>query len=1081
MSNFLSKHDGPRAAEGDVQVVVAEGARAAETFLLAQLKALADARHQNPEQLATPVYLVVPSNSLREHLLARIVAAHGAQAGLHVTTLRRLAFEVLRRSGDPVRDGSALLPLLLRRLAARQPALQSVLDNVVDGYASTIGSVNDLLDAGFDAAHSDALGDLLKEEWPGAVGLRAAAVAKLASDVRSELEALGRTPRAGLFSAARRAIEARPDLLAARALWVYGYADVTGTQCDLLETLLRNTPGGIVLDAPPNPADPGRGADAGVAFLDRLRARVEPLGAKVTRAAEPVPALCLFRAPGIQAEVREVAERVAVLLAKGVPAERIGVVARDLGPFVRALRAQFDRVGVPYSGPGSPLMRPEAQRVRALIELLREQGQAALDCWLDAETVFSAEQRRDLRLAFHLMGRVRLEQAATLPLDQVLGDRSTFALPLRQVADVDADDDDAPARAPKRKLNRRTLEVARARAQELEQQLRHWPARAPLEQHLERLRHLLTGPLGWRTKTTGFDEVQRCVSQLPNDVDAAFEVESAELPLLLERALAPVGADPLGGKGGGVAVLNTTEARARCFEHLFVMGLNRDLFPRVVSEDALLPDALRECIERDLLPDIPVKRRGYDEERYLFAQLCSSSPNVTLSYASISDDGRERPPSPFIERVRLARDLGENDVRLAPEWLAVREQALPADEALALVATDDGADASLQRDLFQLALGELHHATDPGAKLPDAAAWADGRVAVMRELDRNLPTGAPGPYFGWVGAATASGDAPVTHLEALARCPWQAFLHRELQLEALPDARAELPSLSPLLLGTLLHRVLEEIVRAAGARANEPLDPKAPGVDVHWPAPEQLAQRLERAATTLLAEQGIHLAGFPQLLVTRVEPFFERVRQSDWPDGVARGVIGVELDGRAAVEGEGGPWTVPFRADRVDRQQDGGLVLTDYKAGKPAFTVVKTAKKLREKLQKSTQQGAMLQAAVYLAGGGARARYLFANPELDMPAELSSDDIETGLRDAFSRHAAPVLLRLRGAGAFVPRLLDEGGAMPRACQWCDVRSACFQPDTGARERLRAWLAAPGDTADPSQRAVLDYWKLGAGS
>jgi inactivated superfamily I helicase len=75
-----------------------------------------------------------------------------------------------------------------------------------------------------------------------------------------------------------------------------------------------------------------------------------------------------------------------------------------------------------------------------------------------------------------------------------------------------------------------------------------------------------------------------------------------------------------------VQVLRVVDARGRTFEHLFVMGLNRDLFPRGISEDPLLPDAIRAALERDVLPDIPIKRRGFDEERYLFAGLLSASP-----------------------------------------------------------------------------------------------------------------------------------------------------------------------------------------------------------------------------------------------------------------------------------------------------------------------------------------------------------------------------------------------------------------------------------------------------------------------
>ncbi|HLE85382.1 MAG TPA: PD-(D/E)XK nuclease family protein [Thermoanaerobaculia bacterium] len=76
-----------------------------------------------------------------------------------------------------------------------------------------------------------------------------------------------------------------------------------------------------------------------------------------------------------------------------------------------------------------------------------------------------------------------------------------------------------------------------------------------------------------------------------------------------------------------------------------------------------------------------------------------------------------------------------------------------------------------------------------------------------------------GPYFGFLGPP-ASGDPRlgplfVTALEGLSACPWQTFLRRLLRLEPTPDPLEALPSLDPLLVGSLVHAVLEEVVRQA--------------------------------------------------------------------------------------------------------------------------------------------------------------------------------------------------------------------------------------------------------------------------
>ena len=61
-------------------------------------------------------------------------------------------------------------------------------------------------------------------------------------------------------------------------------------------------------------------------------------------------------------------------------------------------------------------------------------------------------------------------------------------------------------------------------------------------------------------------------------------------------------------------------------------------------EDSILGDSIRRALT-DLLPDMPLKARGHDEERHLFAQLLASAPEVTLSWQTVGDDGRSRAPS----------------------------------------------------------------------------------------------------------------------------------------------------------------------------------------------------------------------------------------------------------------------------------------------------------------------------------------------------------------------------------------------------------------------------------------------------
>jgi len=184
-----------------------------------------------------------------------------------------------------------------------------------------------------------------------------------------------------------------------------------------------------------------------------------------------------------------------------------------------------------------------------------------------------------------------------------------------------------------------------SRASRLCEALLAWPDEAPLGEHLDRVQDLVVQALGWTEEEPACAPLLGTLAQLAADLPASMRMDGQEFLLLLRGACDVLGSRPLGGAGAGVQVLDATEARARTFTHLFVLGMNRDLFPRVVLEDPLLPDSLRRGLLEHgtgVLPDLPLKLGGFEEERYLFAQLLTASPHVTLSWQSVDDDGPKR-------------------------------------------------------------------------------------------------------------------------------------------------------------------------------------------------------------------------------------------------------------------------------------------------------------------------------------------------------------------------------------------------------------------------------------------------------
>ena len=1049
-------------AEGG-SVVVARGARAAETFLLGELAALHAAARADFTLLAAPVRVVVPSRSLRDHLAARLVRAlGGGAAGIAIQTLRALAHELLERAGEGARGGQTLVPVLVRRHAAAEPALSDALAGFEDGFSVALATVNDLLDAGLDASNAESALDCLAEAAAGAApaaARRAEALVRVAERVRAELEKRGLEPRAGFFRRAQEALLRTPGLLPARALFLHGWADVTGVQLDLLEALCRAQRGCVVLDHPPGPAAEASAADPAAAsaagpgprWTERLRVRLGGV-ARAPAAVDLPAALDGIAAPGTHGEARAVALRIRALLDRGVAAESIGIVLRDPAPYRHALHAQLGRLGVPFSG-GAGSLGPAGRRAAPLLALL-ERGEACpADRWLDAQLVLARERSADLRLAFHGIGVGRLRDVAELDLAELLGDAHAYALPVRRGihgaeagGEPEAGAEPEPeARLERRRVSRRALERASRAAADVLSQHASLRAATRLGPQLRVLRKLLQR-LGWRPASEDaapaavYAALAGLEAELGGDTELAFD----ELLVVLARALGELGGAPLGGAGGGVALLSALEARGRSFGALFVMGANRDVFPRIVREDPLLPDALRRALEA-VLPDVPVKQRAEDEERYLFAALCAAAPAVTLSWLVTSDDGKERPVSPLVEALGGRLALGREP---APPLLGALPGPRPAFEH-ALVA-GIARERALARSALACALGSdpLARARSEAAERLDVGGWPE-RL---------------GPFFGFVGAPAAGDprtrELAVTRLEGLAYCAWRAFLERVLGLEPPPDALAELPDATPLLVGNVVHDVLERIVAAAGGAVGVPLEEAAARtpVRVAWPAPAALAAHAHAAARAAARADGIVQPGFASLLARRALPVLERIRALEFAAG-GPAVLGAEVRGAVQISrADGRTRRLVFRADRADLA-DGAVVLVDYKTGQPV-SEAKGADTRAQHLLAQIAQGRRLQGPAYaLAGGPAReGRYLFAKPELDDAcARVAIAHDDAAVRAAFEG-AARDLLDAFELGVFPPKLLGgKRAGKARACDGCDVAEACLQGETGSRRHLAAWL------------------------
>ncbi|HEY7215576.1 MAG TPA: PD-(D/E)XK nuclease family protein, partial [Thermoanaerobaculia bacterium] len=1086
------------------RILTAEGALAAEALLMERLDSLLAEARRDPALLARPVRVVVPSRSLRLHLAAAVVSRRGrSAAGLTIQTLFGLASEILERAGEPPPRGAFLLDVMAQRAARDEPALRRGLEGLRDGFSAVTGTVRDLLDAGLEPVHADAAEEALASD--GALAASRAEVERARALVRAAAlaESWMRELRLGRASTLfRRAAELLEDggqeRLPARAILIHGFADATGVATDFLHALLRRRGAWLILDRPPKP----EGGGAEKAFTERFAERLaSSSGIEGPAAAmERGGAACVeaFEAIGAEAECREVARRVRALLESGARPEGIAVVARDLRPYRLALRRHFHRLGIPFSGVGERgALAPAGRRIQAFLEVLRQGEAVPSDRWLDSLAALpplsleGAQGRVDLRLAFHSLGAGRLRDVAELDPEEVLRNSSSYPLPIRQGlkrAGGEEEDDgtgegDGAQRSNKSYARRRRVSGSLLRAgvraaQRTRERLAAWPAEAPLAEHLARLEDLLGEDIGWNPDSGEARCVVAALEELERGVPPRLRLSQDELRLLLEALLADAGADDLGGRGGGVQVLTVTEARGRTFEHLFVPGLNRDVFPRVIREDPLLSDDLRRVLQR-VLPDVPVKRGGFDEERYLFAQLLSAGPAVVLSWQTADDDGKPVSPSPLVERLRERIAVG----KAPPLWSLPAAGPLPGPRTAEEHAVMAGLHAPRRwfGRVLPLAVEEGRRDLDllqgMAAPLPvfDLAPerLAAARLGVLEEMDPDLrtPEGRAartrlGPYFGFVGRLAGGEGEPrlrelyVTQLENLAACPWQLFLVRLLGIEPSPDPLGTLPGVNAALLGNVVHATLERIARRPekprpGTRLRD-LTPVA----VAWPREEDLDRMLREEAARLLAEEGIRLPGLARALGERARPMLDVAYEMDWA-GDEVSVLAAEYEDRMdAGEAPGRLRHVLFRADRVDLAPGGLMIWTDYKTGKPVSKARKPETRRRDFLRR-VQSGSHLQAVAYLLGseGESRGRYLFLRPGLEEEArELSVTGDDQEFVSAFAA-ASEAVLAAWEVGSFFPRLVEpDGRKEPGRCGLCAVAEACLRGDSGSRLRLSHWTA-----------------------
>ncbi len=1054
------------------RIISCRGARATEERLLEEIENLFGA---GVEHLAIPIRVVVPSRSLRRHILRVLARRRGAVVGIQVQTLFGLALEVAARSGLTPPRADAGFEVQVRRTAATEPTLRTSLDGLTDGYDAVVGAVRDLLDAGFMPGNEEGvlerIDDVAGEVAPERL-VRSASLVRLAASSFESAEDLGLRRSMRALQLAEDALQiAGPDLLPTRALLVHGFADVTGVAADLLVAMIRVLGGTVMLDRPPDPAAPERD-DLGGAYLTRLDERMNHLDHETDRRQDPPPEIELAEAPDVEAEARWVAERIRGLLDDGVEAEDVAVVGRTLDSMALPLRRHFHRLGVPFSGAGAvvPGAGPK-RRVGRLTELLRRGPATRVDQWIEARA--DNEASTELLLGLRVLGVLSLADLATQP-DKAVPPRGV-RLPLAIGREDEVDGGDGSSR----RLAKDVLRSAVAEAGILVSLLERSPERASAGD-CSRHTAAVLGALGWSEGTPESRAVHEALDGLCREVPASYELAREEWLKLLADRLDGVRDVPLGGDGAGVQVLTVMESRARTFEHLHVVGLNRGVFPRVGHEDPMLPEAIRARLAADVLPEMPVKGRSADEERYLFAQLLSSAPSAVLSWHVFGSEGCLT-PSPFVDRLRRREGVG--DPMSVPQLWSndeIASRPRPAYEIAVLAAPLAGPGGTGQ--LLEAAIAEGLCDSGSGFGTVSPGLLATARADLLAAVERLSDETGPGAWFGFTGEIDEKGDDDlwVTHAEGIGTCPWRAFVQRRLGVLPMPDPLLGLPGIDGPMVGQVVHGVLETVVADAvgnlgGLAELVSRDP----VSVRWPDAGSLNDLVNREAHRVATAEGLASMGMAPLLAARARQFLEIERRLEWNTGALPSVLGSEVEGRTSIPDVG--HQLRFRADRVDNV-DGVTVLVDYKAAKPAVEA-STEPSRSTNIRTLIARGRLLQAAAYSRADGVPdgvGKYLYLKPKDDWKDEIREIAIDGDNADDMEvfETAIRTIVQGRSVGIAFPRVEEADGRAAKHCSYCAVAEACRRDDSAFRRDLVRFMNGDENSGDRVVECARSLWWLG---
>jgi len=555
-----------------------------------------------------------------------------------------------------------------------------------------------------------------------------------------------------------------------------------------------------------------------------------------------------------------------------------------------------------------------------------------------------------------------------------------------------------------------------------------------------------------------------------------------EVRTVLSERLGRLEARPSKRRYGHVFVAPPAYARGMEFDLVIVPGLAERMFPKKLTEDPILSDAVRRRVSADLKTQ---STRSDAERLALRLAAGAATRSAMFSYPRVDlDQGRPRVPSFYtLELMRAAegrlpgfaelarRAACEQATRLG--WPAPENENVAIDTAefdLAVLNKLVGKDPDETIGAAHYLLNEESNPHLPRALRARARRWrpkwtsADGLVdpgpGAMHALERHqISTAANGRAY-----------SP-TALENFSKCPYKFLLQAIFRLEPREEADA-LEAIDPLTRGSLTHEIQFEILTLLRNRHLLPITPTNLEAAQHelehlvddvadrWR--DDLAPAIER-----VWKDGI------DAIRADLREWLRRASQDPQKFCPERFELAFGLKGRDHADPASSQNPVAIAGglklrgsiDLIERSADGVLRVTDHKTGKVRAQknfIIAGGKTLQPVLYALVAERLLAEPVrsgrlYYCTATG---NYEERIVEIDEIARAAALDFVTTVDGALK-------------AGFLPAVPE-----PRECNWCNFRRVCG-PYEEQRMRIKAGGTAPNGAGTRSKEAqrLAPLWNL----